>query len=266
MKRLSLVFLAACALTSAFAHASQTPQAGRLDQRITSVVYQANNVVRIATTYGISTMIVFDDDESFETISLGDTESWQVAPTEKGNILFVKPIAKDVATNMNVVTTKRIYFLELVDHAPKDGKQVFGVRFIYPDKAINATLRQEAERRAAFPNIFGIDKTRVNSNYSYSGDPELRPSMMFDDGKKTFLRFEGPVPAIFAVKSGSDETLRNFRKEGAYVVLDGVERQYTLRDGDRWSCVFNLKPIAQARYPRTGNGQDDAERERDLNR
>ncbi len=90
---------------------------------MTSVVYQPNNVVKVSATYGISTMIIFDEDEKFETISLGDTDSWQVAPSEKGNILFVKPIAKDVSTNMNVVTSKRIYFLELNDYAPEAGKR-----------------------------------------------------------------------------------------------------------------------------------------------
>ena len=256
MRCAKLIFLISMSLPSHMS-ASQTPLPGKLDQRITSVVYQANNVVKVSATYGISTMIVFDDDESFETISLGDTESWQVAPTERGNILFVKPIAKDVATNMSVVTTKRIYFLELTDHAPKDGKQIFGVRFVYPDKMTNQRLRQEAERRAAFPNIFGIDKAKVNSNYSYSGDPDLRPSMMFDDGRKTFLRFEGKVPAIFAVTSGDKETLRNFRKEGAYVVLDGVERQYTLRDGDRWVCAFNLNRRLKGAFAQQQNGNGE---------
>lgn len=222
--------------------AAQAPRPGNLDHRVTSVIYQANNVVRVSATWGISTMIVFDEDEQFETISLGDTESWQVAPAEKGNILFVKPIARGVATNMNVVTSKRIYFLELSDHSPHDGKQVFGLRFIYPDKQQDALLRQEAERRSAFPNIFGLDKTRLHSDYGSSGDAALKPTMVFDDGRKTFFRFEGRVPAIFAVQSGSSETLRNFRKEGAYVVVDGVANQYTLRDGDLWSCIFRLEP------------------------
>ena len=102
--------------------AAQTPKGGRLDARVTSVTYQENNVVQVFATYGISTMIIFDEEEKFETISLGDTESWQVVPAEKDNILFVKPIAKDVVTNMNVVTDKRIYYLELHDFAPDAGK------------------------------------------------------------------------------------------------------------------------------------------------
>ena len=223
------------------ANAAQTPRPGSLDTRVTSVVYQQNNVVKIAATYGISTMIIFDEDETFETISLGDTESWQVAPTEKGNILFVKPTAKNVVTNMNVVTSKRVYFLELHDYAPDAGKQVFGVRFIYPEKNLNASLRKEAEYRAAHPNISKIDKANVNLDYSFTGDTKLKPSMVFDDGNKTFFKFTGRTPAIFAVNSDFSETLRNFRKEGEYLVLDGTATQYTLRDGDQWICIFNLR-------------------------
>ena len=62
------------------AFAAQTPKGGSLDARVTSVTYQENNVVQVFATYGISTMIIFDEDEKFETISLGDTESWQVVP------------------------------------------------------------------------------------------------------------------------------------------------------------------------------------------
>lgn len=240
MRRLTLP-AALIAAIAGEAFAAQMPRPGSLDQRVTSVVYQANNVVKVSATYGISTMIVFDEDEKFETISLGDTDSWQVAPSEKGNILFVKPVAKGVATNMNVVTSKRIYFFELNDHPPTDGRQVFGIRFIYPEKDLNARLRKEAEQRAAFPNLSSLDRANVNIDYSFSGDPALKPQIIFDDGKKTFFRFEGRVPAIFAVKSDFSESLRNFRKEGEYIVVDGTATQYTLRDGRQWTCIFNLR-------------------------
>ncbi len=221
--------------------AAQTPKGGSLDRRIASVVYQENNVVQVFATYGISTMIIFDEDEKFQTISLGDTDSWQVVPAEKGNILFVKPIARNATTNMNVVTTKRIYYLELRDNAPEAGREVFGVRFIYPEKNLNAALRKEAEQRAAWPNIAGIDKANVNIDYSFSGDVRLKPLMVFDDGAKTFFKFDRRVPAIFAVNADFSETLENFRKEGDYIVVDGTATQFTLRDGDQWVCIFNLR-------------------------
>lgn len=235
------VFLILSLISLSVAQAAETPSAGRLDARVTSVVYQPNNVVRVFATYGISTMIIFDEDEKFETIAVGDSDSWDVVPTDKGNILFVKPKAKNAATNMNVVTTKRIYYLELTDFAPEDNKKVFGIRFVYPDKDLNASLRKEAEARAAFPNIAGIDKANVNIDYSFSGDPGLKPLMIFDDGKKTFFKFGPKVPAIFAVNADFTETLRNFRREGDYIVVDGTATQYTLRDGNQWTCIFNLR-------------------------
>lgn len=241
MRRFFLIgFLLAASIANT-SNAVETPAAGRLDPRVTSVVYQPNNVVRVFATYGISTMIIFDEDEKFETIAVGDTSSWDVVPTDKGNILFVKPKSKDVATNMNVVTTKRIYYLELNDYAPEDNKKVFGIRFVYPDKDLNASLRKEAEVRAGYPNISGIDKSNVNIDYSFSGDTALKPLMVFDDGKKTFFKFGPKVPAIFAVNGDFSETLRNFRREGEYIVVDGTATQYTLRDGDQWTCIFNLR-------------------------
>jgi type IV secretion system protein VirB9 len=227
-----LILAAFSAAMTMHVHAAQTPKPGSRDARVTSVTYQANNVVKVYATYGISTMIIFDEDERFETISLGDTESWQVVPAEKGNILFVKPVARNVPTNMNIVTTKRIYYLELRDYPPDAGRKVFGIRFIYPEKNLNAALRKEAEYRAAYPNMSNIDKENVNLDYSFSGDAALKPLMVFDDGTKTYFKFGGRTPAIFEV---------NFRKEGEYVVVDGVATQYTLRDGNVWTCIFNLR-------------------------
>jgi type IV secretion system protein VirB9 len=228
------------AALNSVASAAQTPKGGSLDRRVTSVVYQENNVVQVLATYGISTMIVLGDDERFQTISLGDTDSWQVVPSEKGNILFVKPIARNVTTNMNIVTDKRIYYLELRDGAPKAGREVFAIRFIYPQKKVDAALRREAEQRAAWPNISTIDKANVNIAYSFSGDARLKPLMVFDDGAKTFFKFDRRAPAIFAVNSDFTETLENFRKEGDYIVVDGTSKQFTLRDGDQSICIFNL--------------------------
>lgn len=220
--------------------AAQSPQPGPLDRRVTVVTYRANDVVRINATYGISTMIIFGDGEKFETIALGDTESWQVVPTDKGNILFVKPVAKNASTNLNVVTNKRIYYFELFDHDQAEQKKVFGIRFVFPEDKINDELRAEAEMRASYPNISNIDRANINLDYSFAGSAELRPIKVFDDGNKTFFQFAKKTPAIFGVNSDYTETLKNFRKEGEYVVVDGVSSQFTLRDGNVHTCIFNL--------------------------
>ncbi|MCM2294710.1 P-type conjugative transfer protein VirB9 [Allorhizobium sp. BGMRC 0089] len=220
--------------------AMEAPKAGNLDSKIRSVVYQENNVVRIDATYGISTVLMFDPAEKFETVALGDTQSWQIMPNNAKNMLFLKPVAKNAETNLTVVTDQHVYFLELHDHAPSDHDKIYGVRFIYPENQKRLAVLKEAQYRAAHPNIAGIDKSNVNYNYSYSGTKSLKPVEMFDDGKKTFFRFVGKIPAIFAVGQDYKESLVNFRTEGRYIVVDGVAKQYTLRDGELYVCIFNL--------------------------
>lgn len=164
-----------------------------------------------------------------------------MVPTERGNILFVKPKGRNVKTNMNVVTTKRLYLLELNDQAPEAGSPVFSIRFVYPDIQRDAALRLQAQARTAYPNLAGLDKANVNLAYSFSGNSRLKPSIVFDDGTKTFFRFAAAVPAIFAVNDDFSETLTNARREAGYLVVDGTARQYTLRDGSDWICIFNLR-------------------------
>lgn len=142
---------------------------------------------------------------------------------------------------MNIVTNKRMYFIELIDNKPSAGTKVFGVRFIYPENAVNNAMRKEAEYRAANPNISKINKENVNIDYSFTGSTLIKPTVVFDDGNKTFLKFKGKTPAIFTVNPDYSETLVNFRKEGEYIVVDTTATQFTLRDGANWTCVFNLR-------------------------
>jgi|GEM_PF-6605391 len=89
--------------------AEQQPKAGQLDARIRTVAYQENDVVAVQSHYGISTLVVFADEEIIETITLGDTQSWLVEPNARQNMVFLKPIEPDAASNMNIVTNRRIY-------------------------------------------------------------------------------------------------------------------------------------------------------------
>jgi type IV secretion system protein VirB9 len=92
------------------------------------------------------------------------------------------------------------------------------------------------------PNVRAAlsDPLKVNYDYGYKGDKENKPTSVADDGTKTFFEFTGEVPGIFAVKSDGSETLVNYRREGNYIVVDKVSRQWTLRSGKVATCVFNM--------------------------
>ncbi|MDJ0450941.1 TrbG/VirB9 family P-type conjugative transfer protein [Methylocystis sp. JR02] len=89
--------------------AERAPRPVPADYRIRTVPFEKDNVVMLYGTMGVSTMIVFGEDERIATVAMGDTLAWQAVPDQSKRFLFLKPLDRDAATNMNVVTNKRIY-------------------------------------------------------------------------------------------------------------------------------------------------------------
>lgn len=221
--------------------ADTLPRPGPKDSRIRYVAYNRDQVVVIDVTFGASTMIVFEEDEKIETLGAGDALGFKIEPNKRGNVLFIKPAEKDALANLNVLTTKRQYVFVLRAAFRNIRAQVFAVRFTYPDTAMTQQDLEEAKRRVSEPNLRNLNVANANTDYAYKGSSANKPSVIFDDGTKTFFRFEGNVPAIYIVDRQRNESLVNFRREGPYLVVDRVNYQWTLRNGDEVTCVFNQR-------------------------
>lgn len=225
------------------ARAEQAPWAGRYDARVREISYRSDEVVAVNGSYGVSTMIVLSEDEKIESMALGDSIAWKVEPNKAQNILFVKPVEKDALSNLNVVTTKRIYSFILRSGFRQGKDQVFKIRFRFPDDEADAKLLAVAKERAAYPNTKNFKVANANSDYAYKGSSLSKPVAAFDDGVKTWFRFaaDQETPAIFAVDRDRKESVVNFHKEGAYLVVDKGNFQWTLRNGQEVTCVFNRR-------------------------
>ena len=224
--------------------AEVNPRSGPRDGRIRYVWYHKDEVVAVNASFGASTMITFADDEKIETLGAGDALAWKIEPNKRGNILFVKPVEKNALANLNVITNKRSYVFMLKGEFRPLSAQVFSIVFRYPDSdADNAAMMAEARERAAQPNRAQLKAENANSAYGYKGSSAVKPLVVFDDGVKTWFRFDPAleVPAIYVVDASRNESLINFRREGEYVVVDKVNYQWTLRNGDTYLCLFNLR-------------------------
>ena len=252
-------------LCAGAASAETAPRALKADERIRTVIFEKDNVVLLAGTMGVSTMIVFDDEETIATVAMGDSISWQAVPDQSKHYLFIKPLERDAVTNMNVVTTKRIYNFVLRTGRPGGPGAVYKLRFVYPEKDEDARLLVKAKDMAAMPNLAALKQhpELINFDYGFKGSVLNKPGAVFDDGTKTYFRFAGDVPGIFLVMPGAAETLINFRREGDIIVVDQVAAQWTLRNGEEATCVFNrrlnnlhepdgLEPYAPERVGWTG--------------
>lgn len=236
--------LLAASMPCSFAHAITEPRKGPADARIKTLTYRENDVFELKGHYGFTTMVELSSKEHIETTSIGDSEAWQVIPsTQRSNILFVKPLEPNAETNMTVLTDKRIYAFELsasIASSYKSDDLAFRVRFIYPEDAEERSQKKKNPIRDYDP-LADTDTSDWNFDYAYSGARRLRPERAFDDGTFTYLQFEKQdiTPAVFVVDESGHESLINFNIQGQYLVIERVGRQFTLRDGDIATCIFN---------------------------
>ncbi len=105
------------------------------DSRIKNYRYNKDEVYLLVLHHGFQSHIEFDKNETIETITLGDTYAWKITPL--ANRLFIKPLERNMRTNMTVITNKRTYQFDIVAKELLEGRErdlVYVMRFNYPKK------------------------------------------------------------------------------------------------------------------------------------
>lgn len=105
------------------------------DSRIKTYIYNPNEVFLLVLHFGFQSHIEFASNEEIKTITVGDTYAWKITPL--ANRLFIKPLEKNMRTNMTILTNKRTYQFDIVSRELEDGEEkdlVYLIRFYYPNK------------------------------------------------------------------------------------------------------------------------------------
>ncbi|MDG6077780.1 type VI secretion protein [Erythrobacter litoralis] len=247
----SLLAITLAGMAAAPAHA---------DARLSQVMYDEAKVFRLDGKLNVQASIVFGDDEVIENVAIGNSQTWQVTPNKRANILFVKPLEARATTNLTVVTSKRTYLFDLV--AGPSAKPLYVLRFDYPpepEKPADAQLASADGTEAAAPNapadpIETVDPSDLNFAWSAEGDANLLPQQTFDDGNATFLTWsEGTaVPAILVTNSEGTEGPVNFTVRDDVIVIDGVPRIIVLRAGEDSATLTNTGPVRASASSQSG--------------
>lgn len=226
-----------------------------IDKRLGVMVYSPYDVYKFTGYYGYQSSIVFAEDETIETMSMGDSTAWQMVPN--ANRLFLKPIEQDATTNLTLITNRRVYYFELHAEEAKTINQdglMFAVKFIYPDdyssyQDIASTSTIEA------PDL--SNKSNYNFEYTISGPSSIAPVKIFDDNRFTYFEFKdknAELPAIFYVNDNGYEGLINFRMVGDYLVVESVRARFSIRRDKEVVCVFNEKKINELKQADIASG------------
>jgi type IV secretion system protein VirB9 len=244
-----------------------------LDPRLREVVYDPHAVVTVPVKRGVVTLVVFDTDESITDVAAGlggdcakPEAAWCVAAQPGGRNLFIKAkSAARAANNLAVITDRRTHALRFVVLADDDPKPpVFRLTIKAPARPVvmarpvateapplaaltpvpppSSPEQLVSERLQAKPQV-------MNTQYSVAEGAEsedIVPTLAFDDGRFTYLRFPGnrEVPAVFHVLADGSETLVNARMEDDLLIVDRVSRRLMLRAGSAvvglWNEAFDL--------------------------
>jgi len=245
-KKALLSLLAIC-LIATTAYATRTPISGSADARVKKVTYHENDVYRLKGHYGYTTVIEFGDKERIETISVGDSESWQIVKPNRDNLLFIKPLEQNAATNMTVITSDHIYSFEMSADKTDSNKSddlTFRLKFVYTDagNGNNKGLLNFSNDNKSIP-LSSVSPDAWNFEYTFTGDNALRPQRVFDDGKFTYFQFDNldVMPAVFRVDEKGKESIVNSSVHGSNLVIHRLGPQFKLRDSDMETLIFNEK-------------------------
>ena len=238
-----IAVLAAAALLATGAGAATRPVSGGSDPRIQHLSFLEGDVYELHLAVGIVTTLVFDEEATLVSAQIGDSTSWNVQRLSGGTMLTLKPLESDGATNMTVLDSAgRLYTFDLRPQPAYAGSFAYRIHFNYPNRD-HERRQEKAQRelkRAEFEDLLE-GSAEANRAYTFAGSDLLRPTRMVDDGTRTYLSFpkNTPRPAIFLVNPDGTERIVEHRTVDGVMVLDLVGRQFTLRDGDEATCLFN---------------------------
>lgn len=235
-------------LTAALLAATASPLLAK-DARLATRLFNPDEVVRVEGKLGVQASIAFAEDERIENVAIGDSNSWQVTPNKRANLLFVKPLAVRAQTNMTVVTDRRTYFFDLVSGA--SAAPLYVLRFKYPDEpkpvqaaATPALTAEESQVIAAKGADQPVDPATLNFAWRSKGKAALLPARVYDDGMATYLQWSAstPIPAIQIRDEAGTEGPVNFAVRGDVIVIDGVPGLIVLRSGKDFATIENAGP------------------------
>ncbi|CAM4400208.1 MAG: Type IV secretion system protein virB9 [Legionellaceae bacterium] len=234
--------LIAASLLSTGVLAAQTPRGLATDARIKVINFDANNIVSLHGSHLIATAVTLSKQEQILSIDTGDKLAWDIHVNKQIPYRFtLKPLLPTSVTNLTVTTTKRTYLFQLIA-SPNDSlsNATYAVNFTYPEEQKPALNNSQTD----FAGIFSGDAKNVSSlnlNYSFVGSRFIAPIQAGDNGTFTVFVFSKnhPIPAIFGVDNNGNESLLNYHTQGDKVFIQGIRHQYTLRNGDDVTTVYN---------------------------
>ena len=207
MNKAALILLA----VSGVALAQVRPSASGPDPMHQSVAFADGQTVILEASPGFQLTVELGQGERIKSAVAGDAGSWQVAAPDGASQFFVRPNPGAQPTNLTVISSRHSYYFLLIPAPAMTASNALSVRFSYPQVPIAAAVATEAPKTDS-------------GSYKLSGSSLIRPSLIWDDGRKTYLDWPDEIeaPAVFSVDGAGHESLVNSQWRDGRFVIDAV--------------------------------------------
>ncbi|MDP3737549.1 MAG: P-type conjugative transfer protein TrbG [Hyphomonadaceae bacterium] len=198
------------------------------------------------------TDIALEPSEALLSVSAGDTTRWIVGDARSGTgtsgqaHVLVKPNAAGLATNLVIMTDRRVYHVELKSVS---STAMAAVSWRYP---ADLMLANNPAPTPPLPAPLPFFPEQLNLRYRIDGDkPDWRPLAAFDDGRQVFIEMPEAIktleaPPLFVIGDEGPE-LTNYRVAGKYYVVDRLFAKAELKLGTGWGQkkvqIYRQTPI-----------------------
>lgn len=198
--------------------------------------YQPNHLYKIYCRTGFITDVALHKGETVNFVGGGDTSAWAINSTTVDGTphIYIKPVVETSTTNIIITTNKRSYQL-IVNTSDWYNPMI---RWTYNDEDLAEAIAKKKRDEVAITGTMSAKSVSdLHFNYKINGSSSNKPSMVFDDGEKTIIKYNSKLPskapAIFIRERGrKGVSLVNFKMKDNCYLLDRVVDQAELRFSD----------------------------------
>ena len=243
-------------IAEANAMALQGPEAAGFLNAVMTYTFQPGGIYKVfAAPDNLTDLVLEPGEQLMGEPAAGDTLRWRlgVGTSEVGGVpqkhVYLKPTRAGLTTTLALNTNRRTYFLRL-ESLERDS--MMAVQWSYPQSqalaAIAPSSGGSSPAPANAPTAMTADVAALNFDYAIEvaeGEPKWKPLAVYDNGEKTFIRFDpsilhGESPALFVMERGEMQ-LVNYRVKQNLYVVDRLFELAELRLGQDEQDVVQLR-------------------------
>ena len=193
----------------------------------------------------------------------GDVVRWMLAlgksmqSGEEQWHVYLKPTRPELETNLAINTDRRSYLLELHSY---DDTYMAAIVWHYPEDELARLQAQASELAGQQKNsvpVVGDRRPQLRlHDPGRQRSPAWTPVQVFDDGRRTFVRFPSAMvlreaPALFVLRDAETQ-LVNYRVKNDTYVIDRLIDAAELRVGQKDQEIVRITRSTGGRPPATG--------------